>query len=329
MNSGEYKLIADIGGTNARFALLEPNSQTPIEERNLVCADYPSILDAVNTYLDSVSFAKPTNGAFAVATIVADDFLKMTNNNWEFSVNRTRESLGFNALKVINDFTGLAIALPLLSSEHYLQLGGGEYVEKHIKAVIGPGTGLGVSGAIPLGNCWYPLQGEGGHVSYGPLSDREASVIRIMKKNMNHVSAESLISGVGLSNIYQALLSIEGLESKDLDPKVISQNAIEGSCPIAKEALSIFCEILGSVAGNLALTLGARGGVYVGGGIIPQILDFFIQSDFRERFEQHGRFTKYLSEISTYVITAKYPALMGAAFSFRPEYESIGITSYL
>ena len=328
MNTNDYHLIADIGGTNARFALTEKLSQVPSHALNLVCADYANLTDAVNAYLETVPFAKPSNASFAIATGVTNDALKMTNNKWVFSIEETRIALNLNQLKVINDFTGLALAIPHLTSEHYVQIGEGKIAEKHTKAVIGPGTGLGVSGAIPVNGSWFPLEGEGGHVSYGPLNEREASVIAMMKDTMEHVSAEALVSGSGVKTLYQSLLRIEGKEPKNIKPEQISQMAIEGSCPIATEALSMFCSILGSVAGNLALTIGTRGGVYIGGGIIPKNLEYFIASEFRERFEQHGRFTQYLSEIPTFVITAKYPALMGAAYSLNSEYEAIGITSY-
>ena len=328
MSDSNYSLIADIGGTNARFALLEGTNQTPIEAQNHVCANYPSIVDAIRSYLDSVPFAKPNNAAIAVATKVTDDQLKMTNNSWAFSIAMTRQALELEQLKVINDFTGLALAIPHLSPEHCYKVGGGLEVDQQVKAVIGPGTGLGVSGAVPLNGSWFPLQGEGGHVSYGPLNERESEIIGVIKKGMDHVSAESLVSGSGLSLLYQAISQLEGSDATNLAPEEITEKAVDGSCPIAIEALTIFCEVLGSVAGNLALTLGSRGGVYIGGGIVPKVLDYFSTSGFRSRFEQKGRFTQYLSDIPTHVITAKYPALTGAAFSLNPEYKTIGITSY-
>jgi len=324
----DYKLIADIGGTNARFALLEGNSQTPIEAKNLVCTDYPSIVDAIKTYLESVPFAKPVEVALAAATVVTNDQLNMTNNSWQFSIYETRQTLNLDKLKVINDFTGLALALPYLPPEECHKIGGGVKIEQNIKAVIGPGTGLGVSGTIPLNGNWYPLQGEGGHVSYGPLNQREADVIDLIRMKMEHVSAETLVSGAGLGLLYQCIAQLEGADTIHYEPVQISNKAINNECSIATEALYMFCDILGSVAGNLALTLGARGGVYIGGGIIPKVLDFFVESNFRNRFEQRGRFTQYLSEIQTNVITSKYPALTGAAVSLNPEFESIGVTSY-
>lgn len=327
MSIRSYKLIADIGGTNARFALLEGSSQTPIEAVNLVCADYPNIVDAISTYLESVPFAQPAEAALAVATGVTNDQLNMTNNSWTFSIEETRKALHFDQLKVVNDFTGLALAIPHLSSDQFHKIGGGEKADLQIKAVIGPGTGLGVSGTIHVNGSWFPLQGEGGHVSYGPLNEREAEVIQLLRKSMAHVSAETLVSGAGLSLLYQTIAKLEDANTSRLEPEQVSARAIEGGCPIASEALSMFCGILGSVAGNLALTLGARGGVYIGGGIVPKVLDFFSCSSFRKRFEQHGRYTQYLSDIPTNVIISKYPALTGAAISLNPEYKSIGVTS--
>ena len=328
MSVSDYRLIADIGGTNARFALLEEGSQTPISPRNLVCSEYPSLVEAVNSYLDSVSSPKPKSAGIAVATGVTNDYLKMTNNSWEFSIDESRKKLDLDRLKVINDFTALALAVPHLSKEKRFKIGNGAAIPQNVKAVIGPGTGLGVSGAIPLNGSWYPLQSEGGHNSYGPLNDREVEIIKVIRNSMDHVSAESLVSGAGLSLIYKSLLEVDGLNVEVLEPHLISEKVLNGNCSVAIEALSIFCEILGSVAGNLALTLGARGGVYIGGGIIPKVLDFFIDSNFRKRFEQRGRFTQYLSAIPTYVITSRYPALHGAAYSLEPEYNEIGLSSF-
>lgn len=327
MSSVKYSIIADIGGTNARFALLEEGQKIPFDPVNLVCSDYKSITDAVRAYMDLVPFAKPVKAAIAIATPVVDDNLNMTNHSWQFSVSETRHNLGLQELKVLNDFTALALAVPYLADEKFHKVGDGDSQNKQVKAVIGPGTGLGVSGIIPIDGKWYPIQGEGGHVSYGPLNDNESAIIEQLRGKMGHVSAEALVSGSGLSLLYETLKIIETGQAEKLDAKVISKKAMDGVCPIATKALSIFCEILGTVAGNLALTLGARGGVYIGGGIIPSILDFFTDSDFRNRFENHGRFTDYLRDISTHVIIAEYPALLGAAYSLNPEYKTIGATS--
>jgi glucokinase len=194
-------------------------------------------------------------------------------------------------------------------------------------AVLGPGTGLGVSGVIAAGNHWVPLESEGGHASYGPLNDREQAIIAIVRERLEHVSAESLVSGRGLSQIYAAITRIDRGEGILLTPGEITQRALANTCASAVEALGIFCCILGTIAGNLALTLGARGGVYIGGGIVVKILDFFTRSGFRERFEQHGRLSPYLSNIPTYVINTDYPALIGAVVALGEAYANVGIVS--
>lgn len=195
-------------------------------------------------------------------------------------------------------------------------------------AVLGPGTGLGVSGIVPVGNHWAPLEGEGGHASYAPTNVRTLGIFQVMRKKYDHVSCESLVSGMGLSTTYEMLFSLEHGETRKLGPIEVTDLALRDECPLAVEALSLFCSVLGNVAGNLALTLGARGGVYIGGGIVLKIFDFFATSGFRDSFEQHGRLTAYLSEIPTYVINTEYPALNGAVVALDPAYEKVGVTSY-
>ncbi|MBJ6612047.1 MAG: glucokinase [Candidatus Thiothrix moscowensis] len=327
MYSNNFNLVADIGGTNARFALVRQDGHVLLEPTTLVCRDYPSIVDAISAYLGVVSVAQPVDAAIAVAAPVVQDRLYMTNHSWGFAVGEVRRALGLRRLKVLNDFTALALALPCLTPEHLCQCGGGEAKAGQAKALLGAGTGLGVSGAIPCGGNWIPLQGEGGHVSYGPLNDAESQVIHCIRQGMGHVSAESLVSGAGLSLLYQTLYQLEHGEPVRVEPLRVVQQAVEAACPVALAALEMFCCILGSLAGNLALTLGATGGVYIGGGIVPRILDYFSRSGFRQRFQDHGRFSVYLQDIPVYVITAPYPALTGAALALNPTYRGIGITS--
>lgn len=251
----------------------------------------------------------------------------MTNHIWSFSVSETRKALGLDHLKVINDYTALALALPFLGDEQRVQVGGGEVLVGHPRAVLGPGTGLGVSAVVPAGDHWVPLESEGGHVSYGPVNAREHQIIEVIQGKMSHVSTESLVSGPGLSLIYEVITRLDGGEAKKLSPGEVTALALRNDCAMAAESLAIFCGILGTVAGNLALTLGARGGVYIGGGIILKVLDTFMRSSFRERFEQHGRLTKYLQKIPTYVINMDYPALTGAVVALGEAYENVGVVS--
>lgn len=320
-------LVADIGGTNARFALVDHSNPELIDARNLVCADYDSIVDAIRAYLQDVSAALPARAAISIASAVTGDQLVMTNHVWQFSASATRRALGLDSIKLLNDYTALALALPFIDGNQCLKVGGGELYAGHARAAIGPGTGLGVSGLISVGDSWYPLESEGGHVTYGPATERESEIFSLIRPRFKHISAESIVSGPGLSLLYEVITQLETGVSKYLMPHEVTDLAVKNSCVMAREALSIFCGALGTVAGNLALTLGARGGVYLGGGILRKMTGFFIDSSFRERFEQHGRMTTYLSQIPTYLIDMEFPALIGAMVSLNEEYESIGVVS--
>lgn len=328
MQAKQYSLVADIGGTNARFALVADSDSTPIEPRNLRCAEYPGIVEATRHYLEQVNLGEPYQAAMSVASPVTGDQMRMTNHSWSFSVRETRAALGLQYLKVLNDYTALALALPFFTDDQCLKVGPGESLAGHPVAVLGPGTGLGVSGVVPAGDHWVPLESEGGHVSYGPLNAREQQIVEILREKYSHVSAELLVSGPGLSRIYAALTRLDAGAEKQLSPGEVSDLAIKHNDAMASEALSIFCGILGTVAGNLALTLGARGGVYIGGGIVLKVLDSFTRSCFRERFEQHGRLTQYLQNIPTYVIDTDYPALSGAVVALGAAYENVGVVSH-
>ena len=310
------RLVADIGATNARFALAGADGQ-PYAERVLAVADYPDIVAAINTYLQGVE-SRPTQAALAVAMPIIGDQVKMTNyERWSFSIEATRLTLGLEKLILLNDFTALALALPCLEPSELHQVGGGSAVAKATIGLIGPGTGLGVSGLVWAGGHWVPLMTEGGHVTFSPVTEQEWKIACILQQRFGHVSAERLLSGPGLVNLYQALAELEGCTPEDLQPPVITERALAGSCSLCRQTVEIFCAMLGTAAGNLAVILGALGGVYIGGGIVPQLGDFFDQSVFRERFEAKGRFQSYLAAIPTYVIRADNPALRGIAAAFE------------
>ena len=328
MQTEQYSLVADIGGTNARFALVADGERTPIQPRNLAVADYPGIVDAIEAYLGLAALGRPYQASISVASPVTGDQLNMTNHSWSFSVRDTRAALGLRHLKVLNDYTALALALPVFTESQCRRIGDGEPLPGFPMAVIGPGTGLGVSGAINAGKHWIPLEGEGGHVSYGPVNAREQQIIERLREDHAHVSAELLVSGGGLSLIYRMLCLLERGEAIKLRPGEVTKLALGGEDALAVEALQIFSGILGTVAGNLALTLGARGGIYIGGGIVPRVIDFFAASDFRKRFERHGRLTGYLQRIPTYVIDTDYPAFTGAVVALDPVYENVGVVSH-
>ncbi|PLC51267.1 glucokinase [Pollutimonas subterranea] len=306
------RLVADIGGTHARFAL--STSVDDIRNVSVVnVADYPSIVDAIKGYLHSVGSPAITHAAIGIANPIVGDHVKMTNFPWEFSIEATREACGFEKLHVINDFTALALALPHLPQSELRAVGGGQAVAGTPLGVVGPGTGLGVSALIPTSQGWVPLAAEGGHVSFAPSDQQELLLWQEAHEEFGHVSMERLVSGSGLQFIYQKLCRRAGNKGLDYSASDISKHAIADSSNHCRQALDTFCAILGTVASNLALMLGARGGIYIGGGIIPKLDGYFADSPFRQRFNDKGRFSDYMAAIPVFVITSENPALTGAA----------------
>ncbi len=311
------KLVADIGGTNARFAIVPAGAHAPTQELVLPCAEFAGPVEAIRHYLERIGGAPPVEAGLAIANPVTGDAVKMTNHVWAFSIEETRRALGLDRLLVFNDFTALAMSLPFLGAADLRQVGGGARQPDAPIALLGAGTGLGMSGLVPSPAGWIPLQGEGGHASFSPANAREADILRIVWRDYPHVSAERLVSGMGMNNLHRAIAELEGQSAPALTPAEITGRAIDAGDPICAEVVDTFCAMLGTAAANLALTLGARGGVYVGGGIVPRLGDVFDRSSFRRRFEDKGRFSEYLAAIPTYVIVANTPALLGAAELLR------------
>jgi len=309
----ETWLVADVGATNARFGLVSPK-RVVLHTRTLAVADHPTIADAITTYFgERGALPIPHEGAIAIASAVTGDRVAMTNHPWSFSISALKSQLGFHRLEVINDFTALALALPHLAPEHRLQIGGGAAVAGAPIGVLGPGSGLGVSGLIPAAAGRIALAGEGGHVTMAPFTDRESSVLDRMRRHFDHVSAERILSGPGLVNLYNTLSALDGVPSRGYTAAQITDPEIGTADPVCAEATSLFCAMLGTMAGNLALTLGARGGIYIGGGIVPRLGQRFAQSPFRARFEAKGRFSEYLAAIPTWVVIHPLPAFLGCA----------------
>ncbi|MET0267192.1 MAG: glucokinase [Duganella sp.] len=319
--AGGPRLLADVGGTNARFALeTAPGQIVAIEV--LPCAEYPTLAAALLSYLGSAEVgaivsaagvAGVRHGAIAIANPVNDDMVRMTNHHWEFSIEALRQEAGFDTLVVVNDFTALASSLPFLSPEQKRPVGQGTAVEGSPLGLIGAGTGLGVSGLIPGKQGWTALLSEGGHVSFSPVNETEVAILQFAWKEFEHVSAERLMSGAGIELIYRALADLHGVAPQALSAADISRRALAGECKLCDEAIEAFCGMLGTIAGNLVVTLGARGGIYIGGGIVPKLGERFERSGFRARFEHKGRFNQYLAQVPTWVITAEYPAFVGVS----------------
>lgn len=311
------RLVADIGGSNARFALVD-DAGAMVAPAVLDCAHYAGVVEAVTVYLSDCEIAASvTEACFSVACPAHEDRIVLTNSPWSFSVEETRLALGLNRLRVINDFTAQALAVPHLAPGDTVQVGPGTPVSGAPVAVLGPGTGLGISGLLSMDGRHVPLAGEGGHVNWAPGDEREMEILCILRGRFGHVSVERILSGPGIENLHAGVVELRGAPDEKLDAAEITRRAMSGRDPLCVEVLEIFCSALGSVAGDLALTLGARGGVFVTGGIVPRLGDYFATSPFRRRFEEKGRFEAYLAAIPTYLVIAKSPGLLGAVAALR------------
>jgi glucokinase len=302
------RLIADIGGTNARFALVGPDGR-PHHEQQLLVADFPGPVEAARAYLAD---RKVRDAVLAVATPVHSDRVALTNSPWVFSIRASREALGLDRLVVINDFTAQALAVPRLAPDERAQIGGGEPRGDAI-AVIGPGTGLGVAGLIRVRDDWHPIPSEGGHVSLAPHDERDAAVLVQLQRRFGHVSDERVLSGPGLVNLATALAALDGVEFDVTDPQEIARRARAGECRFCRETFERFSSLLGAAAGDLALTFCAQAGVYIGGGLCKHLDDLFDVGRFRAAFVAKGRFEQYLGAIPIYLVTRRDPGLLGAA----------------
>jgi glucokinase len=312
-------LVADIGGTNARFGWMAGPGGGVAHVRTLACAAHAGPAEAAAAYLAGLrgqmgsGFEPPRSAAWAVATAVGSDRITLTNSGWTFSRDGARAGLGLDRLEVLNDFEALALALPCLQPTQLRPVGrAGAPAPGGAMAVVGPGTGLGVAAIVPHGDRWVALPGEGGHATLAPADDFESAVLAATRREFEHVSAERLLSGIGLPVLHRAVAAVEGVAADAADAEHIVECGLAGTDARCSVTLDLFCAMLGGFAGNVALTVGARGGLYVGGGIVPRLGERFFVSRFRERFEAKGRFRPYLQAIPTFLITDTLVALTGA-----------------
>lgn len=300
------RLVADVGGTHARFGWQEGPGTDVIDVHVLPCAAHATLADAIRAYLAASGRGTPQDAAIAIATAVTGDAVSMTNHPWSFSVRALRDELDFGSLRVLNDFTAQALALPALVPSDFRQIGGGTADLGAPIAVLGAGTGLGVSGLV----AGHPIEGEGGHVTLAARNREEAEILATMRQGGDHLSAERVLSGPGLESLLHAACGLQ-LRSSE-----VIRRAVEEDDSQCLHAIELFCGFLGGFAGNLALTLGARGGVYIAGGIAPRLGPLLDRSRFREAFEDKGRFRGYLAAIPTFLVVAEQsPALRGAGIA--------------
>jgi glucokinase len=308
------RLIADVGGTHSRCALVVDGR---MGEANVVLNDrHNGIADMLRAGLAALAPEAPvTEAAIAVAAPVRGDNVNMTNRGWQFSVEGLRRELGLERLDVINDFTAIALALPHIDDPQRVAIGGGAPLGGAAVAVLGPGTGLGVSALIPHHGAWAAVTGEGGHVTLPASNELEARLIERARGRFGHVSAERFVSGPGLLNLYEVLALELGVPAIARTPKEVSARAASGD-DLARRTLDLFFAFLGTVAADAALTFGALGGLYLAGGILPGHRDALLASNFRTRFESKGRYLDYLRAIPTYLVTAPQPGLIGLQHAF-------------
>jgi glucokinase len=305
------RLVGDVGGTHARFALVQAAGHPPEQPRVLATQDFPQLLDALHFYLDGIP-ERPRHACLGIATPLQGDWVQMTNHPWAFSAKQLAQDLALNRLLLVNDFTALALGVPSLRDGQLAQIGGGVQ-RAGPKAILGPGTGLGASTLVPVGDQYMAVPGEGGHVTLAAATAEEAAVIAWLWKGWPHVSAERVLSGPGLVLLHRALAAVRGVQLEDQSAAEITGQAVQGQDEHCRDTVNMFCAMLGTVASNLALTVGAVGGVCIGGGIVPALGEYFHRSPFLQRFENKGRYSAYLAEVPSYVIHAPMVALVGAA----------------
>lgn len=307
-------LVADVGGTHIRIGLYQADSKKLQQVEILTCAVFSSLTAALQDYLNRQVENRPEHACIAIATALQGDWIQMTNSAWAFSIQAVQNALNLQTLLFVNDFEALALSLPHLDTTQLETISTGQPTQPHATlALLGPGTGLGVSGLVWGAGQWHALAGEGGHTTYVALTQREQAMLAVLNTEYVHVSFERVVSGMGLVNIYRALCQTDGVVAELNDAAAITKAASQQICPRCSEVVDIFCAALGTVAGNVALTLGATGGVYIGGGIVPHLGDYFKNSPFHARFIAKGRFQDYLAAIPVYLINNPVAALLGTA----------------
>ena len=309
-------LVADIGGTNARFAVVTGKHGGRYQLQHITKlngSEYSSFSEALAAYLQGLGMACPKNACVAIAGPIEGGKVAMTNLPWTFTREGLAKEFNLDNIELLNDFAALAVATSELEAEHTQAIKSGTAEPKGNKGILGPGTGLGVAGLTHTGEAWQPIPSEGGHVNLAPATPLECELIAAGIKLHGHVSAETFISGPGLVNLYTALAEVRGEPAVHQQPQDISAAALGDKDSLSRESLTLFCSFLGGLSGNLALTYGAKGGVYLAGGILPRFVDFLCNSEFVSRFASKGVMSHYLSDVPVYLIHYEYCAFLGAA----------------
>lgn len=311
-------IVGDIGGTNCRLAECDPNTGIIGEIRVMPVRDFKSLDQAIDSFKDLFPFHRFRSGSISIANPIVGDRITMTNAHWDFSIEQTRKNCRLDNLSMLNDWESVALSLPVLGDLDVTQINTCRQKQSGNRALCGVGTGLGAAGLVRSKDSpWVPVAGEGGHASFSPVSREEAEILEILRQNHEtHVSFEKLLSGAGLTSLHGALGKLSGGETlQGLAPAVIVARAAQESDPLCQRTIQFFCGVLGSFAGNLCLTLGATGGIYVGGGVVQKISEagLFDEMIFLNRLTDKGRLSTWLAEIPAYIIDTQYAGLIGAA----------------
>jgi glucokinase len=312
-------LVADIGGTNARFGLVEQTenrSKTNYlskQQITLKCADHRDMASMIKACCAELQIDIPKYACLAIAGPIDGDEAQMTNLKWKFSITDLANQLGMKSLFVINDFAAHAYAIPFLEPDEMQTLFAADTDPKAPIVVMGPGTGFGMALLLPDNGKWKIIPTEGGHASFAPTTERELSIKSFLLKEQTHVSVENILSGAGLVTLYRALAHIAGVSPKNLTPAEVSTKGLANEDAICRDAVITFCNTLGAVAGDKALSTGARGGVVITGGITPRLLDILPSTHFIERYKNKGPMRNYVSDISIRVVLNENAALVGSA----------------
>lgn len=316
-------LVADIGGTNGRFGLVnfdpaqlkspaQINYVAP-QQITLRCSDYADMASMIKACCEKLGVDVPQFACLAIAGPIENGYASMTNLNWHFSIEALRTELNMKQLHVINDFAALAYAVPFLKEDEFETLYEAKTNLTAPIVVMGPGTGFGMAGLIPNDGKWKIVPTEGGHASFAPTTEKEMAIKAFLLQEQDHISVENILSGGGLVRLYRAIAHIHKSPAADYTPADVSAKGLNNEDPLCREALITFCEILGEVAGDKALSWGARGGVVIGGGITPKLLSVLKESQFLARYKHKGPMGKYVSDISIHLIINDKAALVGSS----------------
>ena len=308
------QIVADIGGTNARFAHVRSRDNTLLEVQVFPCADFTFLGDAIRAYMECIHTHEVNYVCLAVAGPVENDWIDLPNNHWAFSRRELEEALGVPVV-VINDFSAQVLCIDGLRASELQWIGTPRPLGKGVKAVIGPGTGLGVSAMMVSGEI---VPSEAGHMAFAPVDAHQAELLSVLWERYHRVSVERVLSGPGLANLYWANCRLDGYSRELIAPAVTS--GAQAGDPYCLRAVNDFYAILAYTAGDVALMMGAADGVYVSGGIIPRMLHLLDEDAFRRRFQDKGRFREFNSTIPLAIIRSEHPGLLGCVQALRKSY---------